>query len=73
MTQQNYYENINHVISFTSENVSSCELCGASNNFQETLNHYISQHGYKLLHVGTQSSLHSNGNLVHDVVVVLGK
>lgn len=73
MNNINYYEGIKHIISFTSVGVSNCEHCKANFSFQETINHYIDQHGYKLLHVGTQSSLHTDGNLVHDVAIVLGK
>lgn len=74
MTTQNYYEGIKEVIQITPQNITRCEKCNyLPNNLADAINHYLSIHGYKLLHIGTQSSLHSNGELVHDITALLGK
>ena len=59
-----------------STNVSGrCDLCtkivGGSGRFEESVNHYIAEHGYELLHVG-QEAAEADGELWHHTVAVLG-
>ncbi|MFA5907297.1 MAG: hypothetical protein WC815_00815 [Vicinamibacterales bacterium] len=55
-----------------------CEHCGESVGFNDSgdlapsINHYIEQHGYSLLHVGQQSSNGNDGKPYHHTVAVLG-
>ena len=76
MTAENYYRGISHVV-YISTNVSTgCEHCSMQigfENFAESINHYIKKHGYKLLHVGTETSTSSNGEPWHSSVAILGK
>src|SRR5690242_7433053 len=57
MTTQ--YEGVKHVISLLSYESKNCEHCTRSvggEHFSESINHLIKDHGYKLLHVGTETS-----------------
>jgi len=38
-----------------------------------SVNHYIAQHGYALLHVGTETSRDDKGKPWHNTIAVLGK
>lgn len=72
---ENYYKGIKEVMILTEENFSQCETCrDLTATLADAVNHYLSsEHGYKLLHVGTQSSLHGTGDVVHDIAFVLGQ
>jgi len=43
-----------------------------SDDITESINHYITAHGYRLLHVGTQTSHDMDGKLLHSTVAILG-
>jgi|ERR1043166_2927009 hypothetical protein len=55
-----------------------CEHCGASigsdrdDGITQSINHYINDHGYKLLHVGTETHHGPDGKPWHHTVAVLG-
>lgn len=72
-----YYEGIQHIV-YISTNIGTwCEHCGSVNigmdKFAESVNHYIENHGYKLLHVGQESKETDKGNPISDTIAVLGK
>ncbi|MBC8548367.1 MAG: hypothetical protein H8D23_01825 [Candidatus Brocadiales bacterium] len=75
MSEKNSYESIKEVLHIKTDNCNSrCQFCDDfPKGFQSTINHYISKHSYKLLNVGTESSEHSDGSLVHDTAALLGK
>lgn len=76
MTTQNYYEGVKHVVHISSDIGTACEHCGEKvgiERFAESINHYIDQHGYKLLHVGAQAIHDDQGKPCHCTVAVLGK
>lgn len=76
MTLQNYHEDIQHVVYISTNIGVSCEHCNESvglDRFAESINHYINQHEYKLLHVGTETSHNMDGKPWHSTVAVLGK
>ena len=59
----------------------SCEHCdewtgaplgAAGDSITDSINHYITAHGYRLLHVGTQTSHDMDGKLWHSTIAVLG-
>jgi tRNA U54 and U55 pseudouridine synthase Pus10 len=65
-----------HII-YLSTNISKkCEHCntvfGISDDFADSINHYIAKHGYKLLHIGTETSENTEGALWHSTVALLG-
>lgn len=51
-----------------------CDHCNESftENVSEGINHLISAHGYRLLHVGTESTLAQDGSPYHTTVAILG-
>jgi len=77
MTQENYYKGIKHVVHISTDVTKGCEHCSfliGGENFSESINHYIEQHGYKLLHVGTET-IHNqtDGSSWHMTIAILGK
>ncbi|MDO6498878.1 hypothetical protein [Photobacterium sanguinicancri] len=48
-----------------------CQLPYNGEMFESNVNHYIKEHGYKLLHIGQESSTDSDGNPYHSTVAVL--
>lgn len=81
MPSQDYYEGIRHVVHVSTNIGARCELCGESigvvpggnHRLAESINHYLERHGYKLLHVGTETSNDMEGKPWHSTVGVLGK
>lgn len=47
-------------------------LSPESKDIADAINHYIEAHGYKLLHVGTETSRDHEGVLCHSTVAILG-
>ena len=65
-----------HVIHISSNISARCEHCDFSIDsdcFDKSVNHYIDQHGYKLLHVGTETILGPSGEPWHTTVAIVGK
>ena len=76
MKAQNYYEGINHIIYISTNIGTGCEHCNARIGLEklaESINHYIEKHGYKLLHVGTETICDKNGNPSHTTIALVGK
>jgi hypothetical protein len=76
MATQNYYEGIQHVVHISTNIGTGCEQCGEPiglEHFAESINHYIKRHGYKLLHVGAETTDDYEGKPWHITVAVLGK
>jgi len=58
MSPGNHYEGIKHVVYIHTSYRTDCEHCNANFEhdwFAQAINHYIEQHGYKLLHVGSET------------------
>ena len=75
MTTQNYYEDVKHVVHVSSDEGKSCEHCDFrfGSDIAESINHYIDDHSYKLLHVGQETSRDNMGNPFQITVALLGK
>jgi hypothetical protein len=76
MTTQNLYEGIRHVVRVTTDSSASCEHCQeqmSMDRFPKLVNHYIERHGYRLLHVGTETTDDSKANPWHTTIAILGK
>lgn len=76
MAAQNYYKDVRHVVHITSHIEQPCEHCSATtdpDDFGVLVNHYIEKHGYKLLHVGTETSCDTEGRPWHATVALVGK
>ena len=70
--------NVKHIVQVSTNITTGCKdgsghRIGGEDRFAESVNHYIEQHGYTLLHVGQQSSDDSEGRLWHAAVAVLGR
>lgn len=52
---------------------SECDFLIKSEEFDKNVNHYINEHGYTLLHVGTETGRDYEGAIYHSTVAVLGK
>lgn len=50
-----------------------CTLPYGGEDFESNVNHYIQEHGYKLVHVGQESSPDNEGKSYHSTVAVLSK
>lgn len=76
MTTGNNYRGINHIVHISTDVSTGCEHChfsiGGGLRFAESINHYIEQHGYKLLHVGAETTGDSSAPW-HTTVAVVGK
>jgi hypothetical protein len=74
MTTQNIYEGIGHIIHISTNCVGSCKDCDKLfNNFEESVNHFLKKHEYKLLHIGSETDSDLDGNPYHQTVAVVGK
>lgn len=76
MSTNNYYEGVKHVVHIASNASKGCEFCAfpvGGEKFAESINHYIEEHGYKLLHTGTETIGDNMGNPFHLTVALLGK
>jgi len=76
MTGQDYYKGVEHVVHISTNVSKTCEFCAFSidtENFDGSINHYISDHGYKLLHVGQETHRDLMGHPLQVTVAVLGK
>jgi len=75
MASGNIYEGIEHVVHISTDVTTSCEHCRISvgGNLAESINHYIEEHDYKLLHVGSEYLTASDGSASFATVAVVGK
>lgn len=74
----NYYEGINHIVCVSTNAQGNCEHCNEGgflglDHLTKLVNHYITKHGYKILHAGTETDHGPDGNPWHSTVVILGK
>jgi hypothetical protein len=63
-----------HVVHISTNITTGCEHCTeriGGERFPESVNHYAEQHGYSLVHVGTETSRDTEGDLQHHTVAVL--
>jgi hypothetical protein len=74
------HDKIAHEIEISSDIGRACEHCNQrvgggwtdDGIIDESINHYIEQHGYKLLHVGTQTYTGDDGKPRHTTVAFVG-
>lgn len=69
-------EDAKGVVTVSTNIGTGCKECDmfidGTNDFDGGVNHYIQEHGYKLLHVGTETS-HGDEGYWSSTVAVLGK
>ncbi len=65
-----------HTIYLSSNVEGLCKICGCKINDYDGLsgkiNHFIEEHGYKLLHIGQETSLDHKGNPWQSTVAIVG-
>lgn len=66
-----------HIVHISTDVSMGCEHChfniGGPNNLAESVNHYVEKHGYKILHIGTETISGPRDEAWHTTVAVLGK
>lgn len=78
--QAGHYAGIGRVTYLSTNIGRGCEHCGhpvgcpmdGRYDLADSINHFIAQHGYRLLHVGTETSYDGDGKPWHSTVAVLG-
>ena len=76
MTDASPYRGITHVVHLDEDEGQDCEECGQVFGFDEvaaSINHYLERHGYRLLHVGMQTSQDDDSKIWHTTVAMVGK
>jgi hypothetical protein len=68
---------VQHTVQINSSITKSCQHCGniglsSEPDVAEQINHYL-KHGYKVLHVGQETSRDANGDQWQSTVAILGK
>ena len=68
-------KNVKNVVRVTSNSDDACPHCHriVSTDFAETINHYLNEHDYKLLHAGTETEYVDDSKVFHHSVALLGK
>jgi hypothetical protein len=75
MATQSIYDGIKHIVRVHGNFETHCEHCnykGGYDSFTESVNHYITDHKYKLLRIGTETAS-LNGSTGYYSVAFLGK
>ena len=69
-------KSIRYVVRVTSDVGAACKECGTLVNgtadFAAAVNHYLEDHKYKLLHVGSEAGTDYNGEPCHVTVAIVG-
>jgi len=77
MASENYFSGVTKVVTVSSSTSRSCTECNDQfalvDDIEEEVNHYINEHDYKLLHVGTETGRSTEGDVWHSTVATLGK
>ena len=71
-----FMKDTKHIVHISTDVGKHCEHCNIPvgiERFAHSVNHYIEQHGYKLLHVGMEAGRDGEGNLCHFTVAIVGK
>ena len=69
------YDGVKGIVEVNSDTSHGCELCDfriKGDEFSEAVNHYISKHGLRLLHIGNRTARDHQGELWTMSVAILG-
>lgn len=73
------FPDVSQVVHFSTNEMGTCKDCPeplSMGSFADAINHYIQKHGYKLLHVGTETDRNSDEGTVrlwYSTAAILGK
>jgi hypothetical protein len=75
MTSTKSIEDIKHIIHISTRFSQHCEHCDKFGSMSSDLavNHYIENHGYKLLHIGAETQQNEAGDFFNCTAFVIGK
>lgn len=77
MEHQNPLHDIAQVVHISSNVTMGCPVCTKftlrAENWQDSVNHFLKTHGWKLLHVGSEWSEDMKGESIHFTVAVVGQ
>jgi hypothetical protein len=76
MDTKKIYEGVERVFNIStdvSERCEHCEQMAGGSLFAESIYHYIEDHGYRLLHVGEETTRDTDGTPWNMTVAVLGR
>jgi hypothetical protein len=68
-------EDMMAVVHLSTDVMTGYKICGqpvGGEHFQDAINHYLTKHGYSLLHVGSETIHGLDGKPWHTTVAVLG-
>lgn len=72
---ENVYVGVKGIVEVSSDVSRSCELCDffvKHDEFSDAVNHYIADHGFRLLHVGNRTVRDYNDHPCDTLIAVLG-
>jgi hypothetical protein len=68
---------VQHIVYISTNESKLCEHCHATGlgleHFAQSVNHFTEKHGYRVFHIGTETSYDSEGKPWHSTVAVVGK
>jgi hypothetical protein len=69
--------NVKHVLTLSTNVISPCEHCDrfgpdSHDRLAQAINHYLEAHGYRLLHIGQDTTRNNEGELWHATIAILG-
>ena len=74
------YDGVNSIVKISTNLGETCKHCTFSigawsngDNFAASIEHYINEHGYKLLHVGSETDRDDEGPPWQSTIAVVGK
>ncbi|MBT3208542.1 MAG: hypothetical protein HN704_08365 [Bacteroidetes bacterium] len=76
MTKTNQLIGFKEIVHVTTEYGKTCTHCNEQfdiGEFASFVNHYIQEHNFSLIHVGTETLENTEKGNVHNTVAVLGK
>lgn len=69
-------DQVNSIVRISSNISEGCKHCATKiggDDYADSVNHYIQEHGYRLLHIGTETVMGPECEAWHTTVAVLGK
>ncbi len=70
------YAGVKHVVKLSSDVGKPCEHCDKyfkPEELAESINHYIGQHGYMILHIGQETTHDADGHPWQSTIAVVGR
>jgi len=75
MTTDHHLKGIKFIVRLSTDEIKQCKHCATpvgGDNFEDGVNHYIKCHGYKLLHMGSETVRDFEDNLCNTTIALVG-